>query len=68
MTRPTTPAEAIAAAALGPKKVTVGTESVEQFTPAELAAAAQFAAHQTAKAKKHSGLRFARFIPPAGGS
>ena len=68
MTKPTTTTEAIEAASLGPKRVKIGSEEVEQFTPAELAEAANFAAASNAKSKKHFGLRFTKCIAPGGGT
>ena len=68
MTVPATSSAAVEQVAIGPKKVTVGTESVEQHSIGDLIEAAKYAASQNAKAKKHFGLRFTRLVPPGGGS
>ncbi len=58
---------AIAANAIGPKRVQIGNESVEQQPVADQIAAANFVAGQGAASKPAFGLRFTKLVPPGGG-
>lgn len=68
MATPTTPAEAIEQAALGPKSVTTkdGT-NVTARDMDELIKADNHVAGKTAASKPHFGLRMTKLIPPGGG-
>ncbi len=67
MPEPTTAAEAIEQNVLGPKRVQVGNQSVEQHSIDDQVKAADFLAARNAAAKPHFGLRFTKLIPPGGG-
>ena len=67
MPEPTTAAEAIEQNVLGPKRVQVGNQSVEQHSIDDQIKAANFLSGQTAASKPHFGLRFTKLIPPGGG-
>jgi hypothetical protein len=65
---PTSVEEAIQQNAMGPRRVQVADESVDQQSISEQIKAAQFLANQTAGQKAPWGIRFARIRPPGGGS
>lgn len=65
---PTTVEEAITQNAMGPRRVQVADESVDQQSISEQIKAAQFLANQTAAQRAPWGIRFARIRPPGGGS
>ena len=67
MAKPTTAAEAVVYNAIGPKKIRVGKEEIEEFTPAEIITAEHHAAAKVAAGKNHFGLRFNSIIPPGAG-
>ncbi len=69
MTQPTTPAEAIAAAALGPKSVSVDGQTVTEHSIADLIAADRYLSQQAAATAKPLGfgIRIQRIVPPGGG-
>lgn len=68
MTAPTTAAEAIEQAALGPKSVTTkdGTTVIARDVD-DLIKSDNHAAGKTAATKRHFGIRFTKLIPPGGG-
>jgi hypothetical protein len=59
--------DAIRSLLLGPKRVAVGDESVEQHPINELLEALQQAQGQQATEGGRTGLRFFQFVPPGGG-
>ena len=59
--------DAIEQSALGPKRVQVGDQSVEQHSIKDLIAADNHQQSQTAKSRAHMGLRFTKIIPPGAG-
>ena len=67
MSEPTTPAEAIEQAALGPKSVTVKDETTIARDIDELIAADNHLAARSARTRKGFGLRFQKIVPPGGG-
>lgn len=67
MPAPETPDEAIEQNALGPKKVRVGNQEVEQHSIQDQIAARDALSQTTAVAKKHRGLYFTKLVPPGGG-
>lgn len=67
MEAPTTPEEAVEQAALGPRRVQVANESVEQYDIDQLIKAANFVATPEVAAKPHFGLRFTQLVPPGCG-
>ncbi len=67
MTKPETVSEAIEENAKGPKRVTVGTETVEQHPIQDQIAADDHATRKAAAARKHFGLRFTKLVPPGAG-
>lgn len=67
MAAPADSESAVEQAALGPKRVTIDGETVEQYTIDELIKAANFADGQTAKTKPAFGLRFTKLVPPGAG-
>lgn len=69
MAAPTTTEEALEQAALGPKAVTVGNQSVTQQSVDEIIKADRYAASKRAAAARTSGfgLRFSKIVPPGGG-
>ncbi len=67
MATPTTPEDAVTQASLGPKKVSIGGETAEQFTMQELIAAAEYAAKQARTVKPAFGLRMTKLVPPGAG-
>lgn len=67
MTTPSTVSNAIDQNARGPKRVQVGSESVEQHPIADQIAADQYAKSQTAAGKNHLGIRFIQIVPPGAG-
>ena len=67
MTTPTTVDEAIEQNALGPKRVQVGNQSVEQHSIADQILARDAEANETAKSRSDFGIRFTKIIPPGGG-
>ena len=64
MAAPETSAEAVEQAALGPKRVTVNGQSVEQHPIPDLIKAAEFTQKNAASAKSHFGIRRSRFNLP----
>ena len=60
----TTPSEQIAANALGPKKVSVDGQSVEQHSIQDQIAAQEYLANQKAAKRAHRGLMFTKLVPP----
>ena len=64
MTAPATSTEAVEQAALGPKRVQVGNQSVEQHPIPDLIKAAEFTAATDAAAKPQFGIRYSRFTLP----
>jgi len=67
MTTPTTGSAAIDENARGPKKVQVGSQSVEQHPIADQIAADRHGKAATAAGKNHFGLRFIQIVPPGAG-
>lgn len=67
MAAPTTTSEAIQQTALGPKRVQVAGESVEQQSIDELIKADQYLNSNTVGSKVTFGLRFTKLIPPGAG-
>lgn len=67
MAAPSDSEAAVEQAALGPKRVTIDGETVEQFSIDELIKAANFAKSQTAAGKDKFGLRFQKLVPPGAG-
>lgn len=67
MSTPTTIPDAIEQNALGPKKVKLENEEVEQHSISDQIAADNHAAAKTSASKPHFGLRFAKQIPPGAG-
>lgn len=59
--------EAIEQNALGPKRVQVGNESVEQHSIKDQIAADQHKANKAASGNPFMGMRFLRTIPPGAG-
>ena len=59
--------DAIDENARGPKKVQVGSHSVEQHSISDQIAADNHAKAQTAAGKRGFGIRFQQLIPPGGG-
>lgn len=59
--------DAIEQNALGPKRVQVGNESVEQHSIQEQIDADNHQAAKAAGGRSHFGLRFTKIIPPGGG-
>jgi hypothetical protein len=68
MAAPTTAAEAIEQAALGPKSVTTkdGTTVIARDVP-DLIQADNHTSGKVAATRKHFGIRFTKLIPPGGG-
>jgi hypothetical protein len=60
-------ADAISENATGPRRVQVGTESVEQHSLKDQLAAHDRINAATAAQRKHFGLRFQKLVPPGGG-
>lgn len=54
--------------AVGPKRVQVGSRTVEQFSPAELEELVKREAAQAASTNKRFGLRMQKMRPPGGGA
>ena len=67
MAKPETVEEAIEQNALGPKRVQVGNQSVEQQSVDDQIKADQYLAAKQAATKSHLGLRFTKIIPPGAG-
>lgn len=67
MSTPTNAKQAAEQAALGPKRVRVGNQEVEQFSPKELREQAIAEKADSAASKPHFGIRFTKLIPPGGG-
>lgn len=67
MTTPETPEEAIEQNTLGPKRVKVGNQEVEQHSIKDQIAARDALAQSTAVRKNHRGLYFTKLVPPGGG-
>jgi len=67
MAQPETVEEAIEQNALGPKRVQVGNQSVEQQSIDDQIKADQYLAAKKAASKPHLGLRFIKIIPPGAG-
>lgn len=67
MPAPTTPAEAIEQAALGPKSVTVGNQTTVARDIKELIDADNYLKNAAAAGKSHFGLRFSKLVPPGAG-
>jgi len=67
MATPTTAKEALDNAVLGPKKVKVGNEEVEQHSLGDLQSIADREAGNTAGNRNHMGLRFVGLVPPGTG-
>lgn len=67
MSEPTTPEEAIEQNILGPKRVQIGNQSVEQHDIASQIAGDNHLAAKEAASKTHLGLRFIKIIPPGCG-
>lgn len=67
MAKPETVEEAIEQNALGPKRVQVGNQSVEQQSIDDQIKADQYLAAKQAAKKSHLGLRFTKIIPPGAG-
>lgn len=67
MTISNTVADAIENNALGPKRVQVGNQSVEQHSIEEQIAADRHGKANTAAGKNHFGVRFIQIVPPGAG-
>lgn len=67
MAAPNTIDEAIEQVALGPKRVRIGQQEVEQPDIDQLVKAAQYGKSSTAAGKSHFGLRFTKLVPPGAG-
>ena len=67
MTQPTTPDEAIAQNVLGPKKTTVGNQTIEEYSIDELIKASNHVASRSAASVRGFGIRTQRIIPTAPG-
>lgn len=67
MAAPTNIPDAIEQNALGPKRVEVDGEEVEQHSIADQIAADQHLAAASAAAQPHFGLRFTKLVPPGAG-
>lgn len=67
MTTPENIEEAIEQTALGPKRVQVGNQSVDTHAIKDLIDADDFSKAQTAKTRKHLGLRFRKLRPGGAG-
>lgn len=58
MSTPENTSDAVEQAALGPRRVQVGNETVEQFSIKELIEADKFKKGEAAAEKNHAGVRF----------
>ncbi len=67
MAKPESVEEAIEQNALGPKRVQVGNQSVEQQSIDDQIKADQYLAAKQAAKKSNLGLRFTKIIPPGAG-
>lgn len=67
MTQPTTTHDAVKQAALGPKKVKVANQEVEQHPLPDLVEADRHDKSRTAAARDHLGIRFRKIVPPGAG-
>ena len=67
MTQPQNIDEAIEQNALGPKRVQVANQSVDQHEIADQIKADEYLAAKAAARKSHFGLRFTKIIPPGAG-
>ncbi len=67
MTVQTTVEDAIEQNALGPKRVQVGNQSVEQHPLQDQIAADNHTKANTAQSKTHLGLRMVQIVPPGAG-
>lgn len=67
MAQPETIQDAIEQNALGPKRVQVANQSVEQQSIDDQIKADEYLAAKQAAAKSHLGLRFTKIIPPGAG-
>jgi len=67
MAAPTTVSEAVEQSALGPKRVQVRGDSVEQHSIEDLIKAARYLSGETAATKTTFGLRFTKLVPPGAG-
>lgn len=67
MTTPATVSNAIDQNARGPRRVQVGSQSVEQHSIQDQIEADKYAKSQTASSRNHLGLRFIQIVPPGAG-
>ena len=67
MAQPTTIEDAIEQNALGPKRVQVANQSIDQQAIADQIKADQYLAAKQATTKPHFGLRFSTIVPPGAG-
>ena len=67
MAQPQTIEDAIEQNALGPKRVQVANQSVEQQVIADQIKADEYLAAKQAAAKSHFGLRFSKIVPHGAG-
>lgn len=67
MAAPTTEEAALLQSALGPKRVRVGNEEVEQHSLRELQEVCDRTAGDTGRTKNHLGLMFRKLIPTGAG-
>ena len=67
MAQPTTIEDAIEQNALGPKRVQVANQSVEQQAIGDQIKAHEYLASKAAAKKSHFGLRFSKIVPPGAG-
>ena len=67
MAQPTTIEDAIEQNALGPKRVQVANQSVEQQAIADQIKADEYLASKTAAKRPQMGLRFSKIVPPGAG-